>query len=147
MVVEVHAPDEVSGEELLEAAEAYVRLFAREGAGPGYLETRLAEIRVEISRTGVYRQTEAEVAHGARVAWRNSNRCIGRLHWRSLLVLDRRHLHTPDEIFATCVDHLRVATNGGRIRPVNTVFAPKGPREPGMHLELPVGPLRRVPEC
>jgi len=33
---------------------------------------------------------------------------------------------TPAEIFQACVDHLRLATNGGRIRPVMTVFAADG---------------------
>ena len=37
-------------------------------------------------------------------------------------MLDRRHLHNPDAIFEACVEHLRLATNGGRIRPVMTVF-------------------------
>lgn len=59
----------------------------------------------------------------ARQAWRESVRCIGRLHWRSLQVIDARSLDSVDEIFEACVEHLRVATNGGRITPTQTIFA------------------------
>ena len=60
----------------------------------------------------------------ARLAWRESVRCIGRLHWRSLKVIDARSLDDADEVFEACVKHLRVATNGGRIIPTQTIFAP-----------------------
>lgn len=62
--------------------------------------------------------------HAGRVAWRNSTRCIGRLFWKTLVVRDLRHLGEADEVFDACIDHLRVATHGGRIRPVLSVFAP-----------------------
>lgn len=58
----------------------------------------------------------------ARQAWRESVRCIGRLHWRSLHVIDARSLEDADSIFDACVEHLRSATNGGRITPTQTVF-------------------------
>jgi hypothetical protein len=35
----------------------------------------------------------------ARLAWRNSVRCIGRLHWKSLQVRDERSLEDPGQIF------------------------------------------------
>jgi nitric-oxide synthase len=57
------------------------------------------------------------------VAWRQSSRCIGRLPWKTLIVRDCRELVPPEEIFGGCVDHLRLATNGGRIRPVMSIFA------------------------
>jgi nitric oxide synthase oxygenase domain/subunit len=37
------------------------------------------EVRAQIERYGTYAHTEAELAFGARAAWRNSSRCIGRL--------------------------------------------------------------------
>ncbi|MGB0291494.1 MAG: nitric oxide synthase oxygenase [Luteolibacter sp.] len=64
------------------------------------------------------------LADAARLAWRESVRCIGRLHWRSLEVIDARSLDDADEVFEACVRHLRVATNGGRIIPTQTIFAP-----------------------
>ncbi len=64
------------------------------------------------------------------MAWRNSARCIGRLYWQSLRVLDRRNAHAAEEIHHHLTDHLRQATNGGRIRPVISVFAPDTPARP-----------------
>ncbi len=60
----------------------------------------------------------------ARLAWRNSVRCIGRLHWKSLQVRDERSLDDPSQIFEALVQHLETATNGGRIIPTMTVFSP-----------------------
>ncbi len=60
----------------------------------------------------------------ARQAWRESVRCIGRLHWRSLRVIDARSLDNADDVFEACIEHLRMATNGGRIVPTQTIFAP-----------------------
>ncbi|MEP7025297.1 MAG: nitric oxide synthase oxygenase, partial [Actinomycetota bacterium] len=94
-------------------------------------DARLRDIRREIEATGTYRHTPAELAFGARVAWRNSARCIGRLYWRSLLVRDRREVTSAPDIAAESIAHLREATNGGRVRPVITVFAPDAPGRPG----------------
>ena len=69
------------------------------------------------------------MADAARQAWRESVRCIGRLHWRSLQVIDSRSLDDVDDVFDACVEHLRIATNGGRIVPTQTVFAPWHPEE------------------
>jgi Nitric oxide synthase, oxygenase domain len=67
----------------------------------------------------------------ARVAWRNSSRCIGRLYWRSLRVRDRRHITAADQVAAEAFLHLREATNSGRVRPTLTVFAADRPERPG----------------
>lgn len=58
----------------------------------------------------------------ARTAWRNSLRCIARPRWRSLQILDARQLDNPDEIFEALRSHLRLATNGGDIQSVMTLF-------------------------
>jgi nitric-oxide synthase, bacterial len=91
----------------------------------------MSHIRREIAATGTYRHTEAELTFAAQVAWRNSSRCIGRLYWRSLRVRDRRHVSSAAQIAIESVAHLRAATNGGRIRPLITVFAPDAPGRPG----------------
>src|SRR5690606_2885676 len=62
--------------------------------------------------------------------WRNSNRCIGRLYWKSLKVRDRRSTTSAEGVALECVEHLREATNGGKIRPVITVFPPDRPARP-----------------
>jgi nitric-oxide synthase len=46
------------------------------------LGQRLADVQQEIESTGTYTHTFEELEHGARMAWRNSNRCIGRLYWK-----------------------------------------------------------------
>ena len=78
---------------------------------------RLRQIAYSVARTGHYSMDSAELAHACRVAWRNSSRCIGRLPWRTLTVLDVRDRESAEEVFQACVDHLRLATNGGRIKP------------------------------
>ncbi|GAA3049195.1 nitric oxide synthase oxygenase [Streptomyces roseofulvus] len=109
-------------------AEEFVRLHHGEHPDqPVHLTTRLRRIREEIDETGTYTHTSDELVFGARVAWRNSSRCIGRLYWKSLRVLDRRGATTADELHRHLCDHLRQATNGGRIRPVISVFAPDTP--------------------
>ena len=50
----------------------------------GPVDDRLRGVRAEIEATGTYRHTATELQHGARLAWRNSARCTGRLYWRSL---------------------------------------------------------------
>ena len=115
---------------LLVSAERFITLFHSENrVGPPV--RRLQHVRREIETTGTYRHTAAELEFGARVAWRNSSRCIGRLYWRSLRVRDRREVTAAADIAAESVVHLREATNGGRIRPVITVFAPDAPGRPG----------------
>jgi nitric-oxide synthase len=57
-----------------------------------------------------------------RMAWRNSTRCVGRFFWQSLQVRDCRDLCDADDVFEACLEHLRFATNGGKIRSVLTVF-------------------------
>jgi nitric-oxide synthase, bacterial len=115
----------------LPAAEAFLRQHHSENPQAGPLEPRLRQVLDEIEQFGTYRHTSEELAYGARVAWRNSSRCIGRLYWRSLLVRDRRDVHTADAIAAECVNHLREATNEGRIRPTVTVFPPTTPWREG----------------
>jgi nitric-oxide synthase len=95
------------------------------------LEPRLLQVWGEIERTGTYTHTDEELAFGARVAWRNSARCIGRLYWNSLRVRDRRGVRAPADVAAESIAHLREATRGGRIRSTITVFAPDRPDRPG----------------
>lgn len=63
-------------------------------------------------------------AEAARLAWRNALRCVGRLHWKSLHVVDATAVTAADDIFAALCRHLSLAHNGGRIRPVMTLFQP-----------------------
>ena len=68
--------------------------------------------------------TPEEIEFGARAAWRNNAKCIGRLFWSSLQVRDRRKLSDPDLVAEDLLEHIRLATNGGKILPIITVYAP-----------------------
>ncbi|MCG3087217.1 nitric oxide synthase oxygenase [Sporosarcina cyprini] len=86
---------------------------------------RIEEIEEEISTTGTYSHKSFELEHGAKMAWRNSNRCIGRLLWNTLQVFDEREIETAEDAFNKLSDHIRFATNKGDIRPAITIFAPR----------------------
>jgi nitric-oxide synthase, bacterial len=116
---------------VLAEAEKFIVLFHAENHVPGSPAERIRQIQREIAAEGTYQHTEEELTFAAQVAWRNSARCIGRLYWRSLRVRDRRHISSAAAIAAESVAHLRAATNGGRIRPLITVFAPDAPGRPG----------------
>jgi nitric-oxide synthase len=117
--------------ELLAAAERFITLFHDENPRAGASAERMRQVRAEIGADGTYRHTPAELEFAARVAWRNSSRCIGRLYWRTLQVRDRRQVSAADQIAAECMTHLHEATNDGQIRPMITVFAPDAPGRPG----------------
>ncbi|MEV0449962.1 nitric oxide synthase oxygenase [Streptomyces sp. NPDC050600] len=123
-------PEASSGLADRRQAESFVRQFHHEQPGEGDVERRVRAVLDEIDRTGTYEHSPAELAFGARVAWRNAARCIGRLYWRSMVVRDLRHLTDADAIAAACFEHLRLAGNGGRIRPTLSVFAPERPDRP-----------------
>jgi nitric-oxide synthase, bacterial len=115
---------------LMVSAEQFLTLYYTENRlGPPDL--RLRQVRRQIEATGTYWHTQEELTFGARVAWRNSARCIGRLYWNSLRVRDRREVTQAADIADEAATHLREATNGGRIRPMITVFAPDAPGRPG----------------
>lgn len=94
----------------------------------GHLPTqrRLGAL-AELRETGTYRQTAEEILIGAKLAWRNHARCVGRKHWRSLKLLDARRVTSAHELSEVCWQHLRLATNGGAIQSMITVGPPRDP--------------------
>ncbi len=117
-------------ERLSEAAREYLDQIAEELDWPETRrDKRWSEITHEIRATGAYTHTFEELEYGAKLAWRNAPKCIGRISWKNLIVRDRRHVTDPDEMFAECVEHLRAATNGGNIEIVLTAFRPTRPGE------------------
>ncbi|MFB9753733.1 nitric oxide synthase oxygenase [Paenibacillus hodogayensis] len=115
---------------LVEEAEQFIRTCGRElGKSEDEIQRRLREAGREIAETGTYSHTQEELRYGARMAWRNSNRCIGRLFWETLEVWDARGLETEEQMAEALIAHIANATNGGKIRPAITVFRPFcGPR-------------------
>lgn len=49
-------------------------------------EARWAQVEKEVAATGTYELTETELVYGAKLAWRNAPRCIGRIQWAKLQV-------------------------------------------------------------
>jgi nitric-oxide synthase, bacterial len=110
---------------LLTEASDYLQLCHREQQlSELSLWARLSKIKAELQHNDSYWQTSEELAYGAKIAWRNSVQCIGRIFWESLTVRDLRHLSTAAEVFMALVEHIQLATNGGSIRPTITIFAP-----------------------
>lgn len=68
------------------------------------------------------------------MAWRNNNRCIGRLFWNSLTVFDERHQTTAEGIFNALIQHIDFAANDGKIRPAITVFRAAKENEDSLRL-------------
>ncbi|WP_442601949.1 nitric oxide synthase oxygenase [Paenibacillus sp. KN14-4R] len=108
-----------------EAAAFIVTCYEELDMSSDAINRRLVEIKQQIEENGTYTHTSEELEHGAKMAWRNSNRCIGRLFWQSLQVFDARGLKQEDEIAQAIVDHIEYATNAGKIRPSITVFRPE----------------------
>jgi nitric-oxide synthase, bacterial len=110
---------------LLEQSSEFIRQFGSEKNVDSHTtESRIKHIHYEISKNSSYVLTSEELAFGARLAWRNANRCIGRLFWKSLHVFDCRNVTNPKELFERLCEHLIFATNGGAIRSAITIFPP-----------------------
>ena len=92
------------------------------------LDKRLSEVYEEIELSGTYKLTLDELTFGACAAWRNSNRCIGRLFWKSLKVVDGRSISTFEEVKTAVFKHLEFATGNGKIKPFITIFPPETPK-------------------
>ncbi|MFJ2087512.1 nitric oxide synthase oxygenase [Micromonospora chokoriensis] len=106
---------------------AFLRqLYAENGQnGP---QNRIQQVAEEIAETGSWWPTTEELTSGARMAWRNAARCIGRARWNTLVVRDLRHISQPAAIADELRRHLDLSTNGGAIRSVISVFAPSAPQ-------------------
>ncbi|WP_437679288.1 nitric oxide synthase oxygenase [Sorangium sp. So ce131] len=109
-------------------AEVFLRQCYAELGVPSAFEERWQDVRASLEQHGTYTHLADELTYGARLAWRNSSRCIGRFFWSTLHVRDMRHLKTEEEVFQAILEHLDLATNGGDIRATLTAFRPWAPR-------------------
>lgn len=115
----------VTNEQLEKEAEQFIKIAYYElGKSSDEIDERIRNIQIEIDEKGYYEHTFEELEHGAKMAWRNSNKCIGRLFWNTLTVFDQRRVETEEEVFRSLQDHISYATNGGKIRPAITIFKP-----------------------
>ncbi|MFN3589831.1 MAG: nitric oxide synthase oxygenase [Spirosomataceae bacterium] len=109
-------------QETQQAAYAFLDIFYKENQLVGF-DSRWQQVKTAIQETGKYELTTDELAYGAKLAWRNSTRCIGRYFWKSLQIKDVRHIQTIDDAFQALCEHLRFATNKGKIRSLATIFS------------------------
>jgi nitric-oxide synthase len=124
---------------LLEEARKWLEQVHFETAGmsprsSGAFNLRWSQVRNQIRDGRLDYLTREELGYGAKVAWRNSTRCVGRLAWENLVVRDLRHLKTPEQVFAALIDHIRLSTNCGRIVPMVSVFAPGSVDKPRVRI-------------
>lgn len=118
-------------------AEQFLREFHLESRLATDPSARIAEVRARVATEGSWEKTFDELAFAARVAWRNAERCVGRLYWQGLHLRDCRRLRDPAEMAEALWEHLRFAYNGGDLRAAITVFAPGSDRERGPRIWNP----------
>jgi len=110
---------------LFEEAQDFIfQCYSELGKSEDEIQKRLSQIKVQIEKDQHYEHTFEELQHGARMAWRNSNRCIGRLFWDSLQVFDQRACETEEEVAQAIFKHIEYASNGGKIIPTISIFKP-----------------------
>ncbi|MDM5157550.1 nitric oxide synthase oxygenase [Bacillus sp. DX1.1] len=112
----------ITMKQLIEEATKFITSCYQELGKALEIEERLAQIEAEILETGTYEHTFEELVHGARMAWRNSNRCIGRLFWNKMHILDAREVNDTEDVYNALLHHIRYATNDGKIKPTITIF-------------------------
>lgn len=120
----------VTGNSTIEALDFLTAVAIEKKKASGTLAVRQVEVEGEIASTGTWIPTFEELEHGARMAWRNNARCIGRLFWPSLKVRDLRGVSEPAAVYKALLEHLDAATNGRKIQPLITIFAPASTEGP-----------------
>ncbi|MGG2932625.1 nitric oxide synthase oxygenase [Bacillus pacificus] len=108
--------------QLIEEASQFITICYKELSKEQFIEERMKEIQVEIEKTGTYEHTFEELVHGSRMAWRNSNRCIGRLFWSKMHILDAREVNDEEGVYHALIHHIKYATNDGKVKPTITIF-------------------------
>lgn len=64
----------------------FLLLFLKKRFNSAAHETRWKQIEIEVKLSGGYQLNDLELIFGAKTAWRNSARCIGRIQWSKLQV-------------------------------------------------------------
>lgn len=119
--------DKQSVEELRRLAISFLDQYydSMKRTGSEAHQTRLNEVLESIKTTGTYELTGNELIFGAKLAWRNAPRCIGRQQWNKLQVFDYRQISTTGEMYQALCSHLKFGTNKGNIRSCITFFPPR----------------------
>lgn len=77
---------------------------------------RVRQVEADVTATGTYKLTPEEMLYGAKMAWRNAARCIGRIQWTKLTLFDAQHCTTARQMFEAICEHIKFAINGGNLR-------------------------------
>ncbi|XP_076109022.1 nitric oxide synthase 1-like [Mytilus galloprovincialis] len=111
-------------EELLLQAKDFIQQYYMAIKSNDTIEhrERWSEVKSSIDNTGTYDLTLKELIFGSKQAWRNAPRCIGRIQWSNLQIFDARDVKTARGMFHSICNHLKYATNNGKIRSAITIF-------------------------
>lgn len=110
---------------LVNQAFEFLSQYGKEnGHSEDTMMNRQLTVKEEIESTGTYIHTFDEITYGAKLAWRNSAKCIGRLFWETLDVFDARDVESQEEVAQHIHHHIQHATNEGKIRSTITIFPP-----------------------
>ncbi|CAH1801570.1 unnamed protein product [Owenia fusiformis] len=111
-------------EDVLTQAKDFLEQFyiSMKRSGTPAHQKRLDEVVESIEKRGTYDLTSSELTFGAKTAWRNAPRCIGRIQWSKLQVFDARHINTARGMFEAICNHIKYGTNKGNIRSAITIF-------------------------
>ncbi|XP_016362919.1 nitric oxide synthase 1 [Sinocyclocheilus anshuiensis] len=118
-------PDEVRRkEELLPLATDFIDQYytSIKRCGSKAHVDRQEEVKKEIETSGMYQLKDRELIYGAKHAWRNAARCVGRIQWSKLQVFDARDCTTAHGMFNYICNHIKYATNKGNLRSAITIF-------------------------
>ncbi|XP_006008471.1 nitric oxide synthase, brain [Latimeria chalumnae] len=121
----VRKPEEPrTKEELLSLASDFINQYysSIKRFGSKTHAERLEEVTKEIETTGTYQLKDTELSYGAKHAWRNAARCVGRIQWSKLQVFDARDCTTAHGMFNYICNHIKYATNKGNLRSAITIF-------------------------
>uniref|UniRef100_A0A8D2MKC1 Nitric oxide synthase n=1 Tax=Zonotrichia albicollis TaxID=44394 RepID=A0A8D2MKC1_ZONAL len=118
------AEDTRSKEEVLLLAKDFIDQYyssIKRSGSKAHME-RLEEVTKEIETTDTYQLRDTELIYGAKHAWRNAARCVGRIQWSKLQVFDARDCTTAHGMFNYICNHIKYATNKGNLRSAITIF-------------------------
>ncbi|CAK9823130.1 Nitric oxide synthase, salivary gland [Anthophora retusa] len=119
-----HGPEPRSREEILVQAKDFLEQYfsSIRRLNSDAHRYRWESVKKEVIATNTYQLTETELVFGAKLAWRNAARCIGRIQWSKLQVFDCRYVTTTSGMFEALCNHIKYSTNKGNIRSAITIF-------------------------
>lgn len=110
-------------DQLKQKAMAFLTQYINENnISKEIFKERQNAILASIDETGTYELKIDELIYGAKLAWRNSTKCIGRLFWETLDVFDARDVKSKKEVENHLLQHIKYATNNGKIKSTITIF-------------------------